>query len=298
MSDNSLPQGQESYPVAKKCDDTEKTGPEGPSGNMNGTERQPSGPDAVVDKSVQVEQPQTTQAAKPSTSSTSPLGPAANFNVFDWMLKDIQSQDIELAVAGLTELITSLSNAAPRKLNYTPEQGLQAHLIQQQLIAGIAIKDIEPMRGPRSRQKQVAYQRILRTYRNPGLIVGTANGAFVPLVGRAKYHGELQPLPIHSWYPDLPGGELRIDANEAGVNEVHASKTSRPPPGDQSAKSYDASLFADAEEQRIITNFYAHHFLNPELLHDQPQHVQYVDYGSDDGSNTDWSDEDGQSDED
>ncbi|KAJ5104677.1 hypothetical protein NUU61_002024 [Penicillium alfredii] len=77
----------------------------------------------------------------------------------------------------------------------TPDQGLQAWLVRQQLIAGVQISDLQPMRGPGSQQKQVTPQGILTRQRIPSLMSVSRYGVFPYAIQPASFNGYIAPLP-------------------------------------------------------------------------------------------------------
>ncbi|KAJ5573754.1 uncharacterized protein N7459_008181 [Penicillium hispanicum] len=239
-----------------------------------------------------VQSPKATPNPETPQLTHEPLGLAANFNVFEWMLKDIRLEDIEHGADGVADLMSFLSKAAPRRAIYTPNEGLQAHLIRQQMIAGITTDKFEPMHGPRSRQQQVGPNGIRRSYRNPTVVFATSHGGLIPQFHQAKYQGSLEPLPVRPWYPALPGSEQGEDMHESRVNGAGVSGADQSISHNSTEQPYDASLFANAEEQRIITNFYVRDFLQPEILGDQPQWIEFGPYGADDYPEHDWTDDD------
>ncbi|KAL4894493.1 hypothetical protein BDV59DRAFT_200835 [Aspergillus ambiguus] len=72
-----------------------------------------------------------------------------------------------------------------------PDNALQAYLIHQQLLAGIAPEDVIPMRGQRRGQPAVP-----RT-NQPTLLRINNEGIFLPNIPPARFTGVIHPLPVN-----------------------------------------------------------------------------------------------------
>ncbi|OGM44834.1 hypothetical protein ABOM_006175 [Aspergillus bombycis] len=75
------------------------------------------------------------------------------------------------------------------------DKALQAYLIRQQLLAGIAPKNMIPMRPPTAGQTQGGNQDIVNRPNNPSLVQITNNGISIPHIPPARFTGVLHPLP-------------------------------------------------------------------------------------------------------
>ncbi|KAF7621650.1 hypothetical protein AFLA_011944 [Aspergillus flavus NRRL3357] len=76
------------------------------------------------------------------------------------------------------------------------DRTLQAYLIRQQLLAGIAPENMIPMRPPTTGQTQGRNQGIVNRPNNPSLVQITNNGISIPHVPPARFIGVLHPLPV------------------------------------------------------------------------------------------------------
>ncbi|KAE8346044.1 hypothetical protein BDV24DRAFT_176968 [Aspergillus arachidicola] len=76
------------------------------------------------------------------------------------------------------------------------DKALQAYLIRQQLLAGIAPENMIPMRPPTTGQTHGGNQGIVNRPNNPSLVQITNNGISIPHVPPARFTGVLHPLPV------------------------------------------------------------------------------------------------------
>ncbi|KNG90236.1 hypothetical protein ANOM_002027 [Aspergillus nomiae NRRL 13137] len=75
------------------------------------------------------------------------------------------------------------------------DKALQAYLLRQQLLAGIAPENLIPMRPPTTGQTQGGNQGIVNRPNNPSLVQITNNGISIPHIPPARFTGVLHPLP-------------------------------------------------------------------------------------------------------
>ncbi|KAA8643029.1 hypothetical protein EYZ11_003655 [Aspergillus tanneri] len=78
----------------------------------------------------------------------------------------------------------------------TPDQALQAYLIRQQFLAGIAPQDMIPMRGHRAGQPQRRVPGVVSNASIPPVVQITNNGIAAPYIPPARFNGVIHPFPV------------------------------------------------------------------------------------------------------
>ncbi|EAW14789.1 uncharacterized protein ACLA_002000 [Aspergillus clavatus NRRL 1] len=78
----------------------------------------------------------------------------------------------------------------------TGQEALQAYLIRQQILAGVAPENLIMMRGPQQHRQQLPA---------PPLLQITNQGVFAPAIPPAAFNGVFHPYPVMAFQPNAPG---------------------------------------------------------------------------------------------
>ncbi|KAF7596560.1 hypothetical protein BBP40_000960 [Aspergillus hancockii] len=123
-------------------------------------------------------------------------------------------------------VIHSDQTQTPARPTPHPDEALQAYLVRQQLLAGIAPENVTPMRTPRADQPQGRAQDIVNNPNEPSVVQVTNDGIVIPYIQPAAFNGVLHPLPVR---PDqltrssiLPRQGPRCGSNFSGVMTSHS----------------------------------------------------------------------------
>ncbi|GFG13857.1 GTP cyclohydrolase 1 [Aspergillus udagawae] len=115
------------------------------------------------------------------------------------MPQNIPQQPANAAVAAMPEAPYWNANpAAAQRVALTGQQALQAYLIRQQILAGVAPQDLIMMRGPPQQHGRQAV---------PPLVQITNQGVYAPVIPPAAFNGVFHPfpmLPVQQNIPNVP----------------------------------------------------------------------------------------------
>ncbi|RHZ54678.1 uncharacterized protein CDV56_103877 [Aspergillus thermomutatus] len=95
--------------------------------------------------------------------------------------------------------------ARPERVALTGQEALQAYLIRQQILAGVAPQDLIMMRGPPQHGRQAI----------PPLVQITNQGVYAPVIPPATFNGVFHPFPMLPLQQNIPNAPVPTGA--AGV---------------------------------------------------------------------------------
>ncbi|GIK00700.1 hypothetical protein Aspvir_004729 [Aspergillus viridinutans] len=128
------------------------------------------------------------------------------------MPQNVPQQPANAAVAAMQAAPYWNANpAAAQRVALTGQEALQAYLIRQQILAGVAPQDLIMMRGPPQQHGRQAV---------PPLVQITNQGVYAPVIPPATFNGVFHPfpmLPVQQNIPNVPAPGVPYPAVAPGI---------------------------------------------------------------------------------